>query len=203
VISNLDLQNEIISKIKPIISAWMDSDIYAISFFVYDKQDNPCEPTFTLGYNTERNYQKALAGSDGGVMPVDESEARWNYPWWPMNNFLLFGEGETAGIVKQWIMSMGLAYLTNEEFYDTGRSKKDFHVLLDEYSIISNEFIKVLICVVKQLHETGFIENKFGRKIPILIHEFECYDEIAIQNIEANGLPLVQDFVDFIGYRPE
>jgi len=202
-ISNLDLQNEVISKVEPIISAWADSDIYAISFFVYNKQDNPCEPTFTLGYNTERDYQKALAGSDGGVMPSDESEARWNYPWWSMNNFLLFGEGETAGIIKQWIISMGLTYLTNEEFYDTGRGKKEFHALSDKYSVIGDEFIKILICVVKELHETGFIENNFGRKIPILIHEFEYYDEIAIQNIEANGLPLVEEFVDFIGYRPE
>jgi len=202
-ISNLNLQDEIILRIKPIISAWTDSDIYAISFFVYDKQDNPCEPTFTLGYNTERDYTKALIGGEGGVMPVDELEARWNYAWWAINNFLVFGDGETAEIVKQWIIDMGFPHLTYEEFYDMERSKKDFESLSEKYGVINYEFIKVLICVVKRLHESKFTENTFSRKIPIIIHEFEYYDKIAKQNIEANGLQLVQGLIDFIGFNPE
>ena len=200
-ISDLDLQDEIISKIKPIISAWTDSDIYAISLFVYNKQDNPCEPTFTLGYNTERDYQKALTGN-GNIMPVDESEARWNYAWWAINNFLVFGDGETAKFVKQWIIDKGFPYLTYEEFFDTGRSKKGLISLIEKYDTIVDEFIKILICVVKRLHESEFTEYKFGRKIPIIIHEFEYYDDIAKQNIEANGLQLVQGLIDFIGYHP-
>jgi len=194
----LDLQNEIITRIKPIISAWVDDDIYAISFFVYDKDDNPCEPTFTLGYNTERDYQKALVGG-----AFDELEARWNYAWWAINNFLVFGEGETADLVRQWITDMGLPCLTYEEVFGMGRDSNTEALLAKVHDRLPNELIKVLICVIKQLHSSGFIKNKFGKEIPIIIHELEYYDEIAIQNIEANGLPLVQGLVDFIGYSPQ
>ena len=82
-------------------------------------------------------------------------------------------------------------------------SRKDFYIMLEKCSPIIDEFIKVLICVVKHLHESEFIFKKFGRKIPIIIHEFEYYDEIAIQNIKANGSQLVQGLIDFIGYHPE
>ena len=202
-ISDIDLQDEIISKVRPIISSWMDHDIYAISFYVYDKQDNPCEPTFTLGYNTERDYQKALTVGNDYVLPADESEARWNYAFWSMNNFLVFGDGETAEIVKQWIVDSGFPYLTHEDFFYKEMSDKEFDILCEKCETITRQFIKILICVVKRLHESEFIQDKLGRKIPIIIHELEYYDEIAEQNIEANGLQLVQEFIDFTEYPSE
>ena len=196
-ISDLDLQNGIISKVKPIISEWIEDEIYAISFFVYNKEDNPCEPTFTLGFNTERDYQNALVNG-----AVDEHEARWNYAWWAMNNYLVFGDGETAEIVKQWITSRGWPYFTSEEFFNIF-DDKNFEFKKELFEELPNVFAKILVDVVKHLHESEFIKNKFGKEIPIIIHEFEYYDEIAIQNIEANTLPLVQGLIDFIGYCPE
>ena len=35
------------------------------------------------------------------------------------------------------------------------------------------------------------------KELPILIHELEYYDEIAEQNIEANGEDLVSDFTNW------
>ena len=173
--NNINLQNEIISRIKPVISSWTDDDIYAVSLFVYDRDDNPCEPTFTLGFNTERFYEREVSRGFS-----DEEEARWNYACWLQNAELIFGEGDTEEIVKQWI------------------SGKD----IDEENPerITGEFVSVLVEAVKELHKSGFIKEKFGKAIPVIIHELEYYDKIAVQNIEANTLPLVQGLADFCGY---
>ena len=39
---------------------WTDEDIYAVSLFVYNENDNPCKPTMTLGYNTEMQVKAFL-----------------------------------------------------------------------------------------------------------------------------------------------
>ncbi len=36
-------------------------------------------------------------------------------------------------------------------------------------------------------HASGLLKDKFGREIPILIHEPEYYGKIARQNIERDG----------------
>ena len=194
---DVNFQKEIIAKIKPIISSWTEDDIYAISFFVDDEADNPCEPTFTLGYNTEREYNSALNSA------YDELEARWNYAFWQQNEELVFGVGNTSEIVKQWILDKGLPYLTYDEMFQGDPIKNYSNIFDKRFEKITIEFVNVLINVVKELHETEFIKNKFGKEIPIIIHELEYYPQIAIQNIEANTLPLVQGLSEFCGYCPE
>ena len=39
------------------------------------------------------------------------------------------------------------------------------------------------------------LRDKFGKELPILIHELEYYEKIAQQNIESNGETLDRDFV--------
>ena len=43
--------------------------------------------------------------------------------------------------------------------------------------------------VAKRLQQEGFLEKKFGKKIPILIHglEYAWYDIEATQNANING----------------
>lgn len=52
------------------IMEWDEKDIYAISLFVYDLNDNPCRPTVTLGYNTESQVVAETPNA------WDENEAR-------------------------------------------------------------------------------------------------------------------------------
>ena len=189
-VCSIVLKNEIISRIKPIIASWNNvSDIYAISLYVSDKYDNPCEPTFTLGYNTESNYKNSISVASSPL------EARWNYAFWLQNSELVFGEEETAEIVKNWILSLNLPYFTYHEMFKTNMSDNVPDI---EFEKITCEFVSVLISVVKELHETGFIKCAFSKNVPIIIHELEYYDKIGQQNIEANGRFLVQELIDFI-----
>jgi len=173
---------------KAVIETWTDTDIYAVSFYVEDYCDNPCEPTVKLGYNTERQYISAVEKAS------DKEEARWNFAYWLQNSEFVYGENETKGNVADWIIGNEMPY-----FPCVGYS---FNIPnnVDDASLskITSEFVKVLVDIVKELRKTRFIKKKFGKHIPIIIHELEYYEQIAEQNIVANSLPVVRDFVKWI-----
>ena len=174
------------NKLKEAIVQWEKHGIYAISLFVYDTCDNPCEPTVTLGYNTEENFCQQI------VRASDEIEAKWNYAFWLQNEEYSFGIGDTQEIVKKWIVQKGFRYYTYEEMFDSDQEPD-----AETYEGITEAFVRELIAVVKDLHKSGFIKNQFGKDIPVLIHELEYYDRIAEQNMEANPSEAVKDFVKF------
>ena len=195
-ISNVDLQSEMISKIKPFITSIDDNEIYALSFEL-GIDGNPCELDLTVCYNTERDYQNELTSGYNLLA----HEARWDCAYWPREDTISFGSHKNIDSVKQWIADMGLPYLIYEEFFDTEMSDSDFNIRIDKYSVIEVEFMKMVVSVIKHLHESGFIRNKFGKDIPLIIyvHGDGCdVDELIMHNIEANTLPLVQEFIDFL-----
>ena len=57
----------------------------------------------------------------------------------------------------------------------------------------------VLVEVVQELHSSGFIQEQFGKEIPVIIHELEYYDEIAQQNQRANPPETIEEFLEFCG----
>ncbi len=167
------------------VNTWEDSDIYVISLFVYDECDNPCKPTVTLGYNTENQVQSEL--NDG--FATDEDEARWNYAFWLQNQFFVFGKDETAETVKNWVIKNGFPYYENVSCVD--------EETIEKTSEITKSFVSMLVDIVREIHKQGILTQKFGKKLPIIIHELEYYDEIAEQNIKANGENLVKDFAEW------
>lgn len=178
---------ELIKKmILASIDSWTDDDIYAISLFVYDDNDNPCKPTVTLGYNTERQVQEAL---NFGF--AEEDEARWNYAFWLQNSAFVFGTDETAEAVKNWVSNNGFEYIDDDdaayEKYQDGCE-------------ITQVFVNLLVEIVREIHEEKVLTGKFGKELPVLIHELEYYDEIAEQNIRANSEELVSEFAEWCRY---
>lgn len=180
------MKHTLLEQIKEKMETWDKSDIYAVSLFVYDMDDNPCVPVVTLGYNTVEQFQKEIPNADG------EQEAKWNYAFWLQNEELSFGEGETQPLVREWIENSGYSYFTYEEMFGAGESPEE-----SMYEDITEAFIEVLIEVVRELHESGFIKEQFGKEIPVLIHELEYYEEIAEQNLRANPAETVEEFVEF------
>lgn len=69
----MGLYQKIYEDLKPVIEGWEDDDIYAISFFVYDLDDDPDMPTVTIGYNTLSHWEASIEKAS------DEAEAKWNY----------------------------------------------------------------------------------------------------------------------------
>nr|WP_300821575.1 hypothetical protein [uncultured Acetatifactor sp.] len=151
------------------ISEWQEDDIYAISLYVFNEEDDPCRPVAVFGYNTERQVQKSITEA------ADEQEARWNYAFWLQNHEMCLGRDETAEDIRKWI--------TELEW--------------EGEDAISFKFVNLLVAVVQGIHASGLLKEKFGREIPVLIHELEYHEKISQQNIEANGEALDRDFVSF------
>lgn len=169
------------------IENWCADYIYVISLYVSDQNDNPCRPTVTFGYNTEGQVKTTTKDA------FDEQEARWNYAFWLQNSYFCFGNGNTEKYIIEWLESNDLPN------YDDDDEAWDDDDTYDEVEIVTEKFVEELVQIVKEIHESGILTKKFGKEIPIIIHELEYYEEIAKQNVEANGLAGIEDFVDFCG----
>ena len=165
------MKEKLQALIEQTISSWKEEDIYAISLYVCDEEDNPYRPTVTLGYNTERQVDESLQEAS------NEQETRWNYAFWIQNQELCWGLGDSAEEVKNW--------LSEQDLWDKDEDE------------VTTAFVEMLVDIVKDIHASGLLQQKFGKEIPVLIHELEYYDEIARQNILANGEELVSDFTAF------
>ena len=139
-----------------------------------------------MGYNTTANVSHEVKQG------AEEQEAKWNYAFWLQNQELVFGVDETQQMVKDWIEKSGFCYYSSDELFG-GETEPDE----ESYEGITEAFVQVLVEIVQELHSSGFIQKQFGREIPVLIHELEYYDEIAEQNIKANSIELVEEFVAF------
>jgi hypothetical protein len=160
------LQTKIIAALEKTPSGEAP-DVYAISFFVYDDDDDPRQPTVTVGYNTETQVAKVLANVH------DEDEARWNYASWLQNDLAHLGsyadpDGKT--VVEAWVDGLG------------------------EVEDVTEAFVEVLIAISQSLHVEGVVTRIFGRPIPVIIHELEYYPATAEQTKRANPDGLARDF---------
>jgi len=158
------------------------SDIYVISFFVYDEADDPRRPTVTVGYNTESDVTRSAKDD-----PFPTDEARWNYAFWRQNELALIcgssADPVGAQLREEWERSEGLWYELAEgepaAFNERGEP-------------LTKAFVTLLEGVVRRLHSDD-LDRIFGRSLAVLIHELEYHDEIAAQNLRANPPGIVPD----------
>lgn len=134
----------------------------------------------------------ARAVNPAAAFPAEEHEARWNYAFWRQNELaLVCGSGtdaEGARLREAWAREEGLWY----ELADGEDPAFD-----ERGEPLTRAFVSLLERVVARLH-AGDIEAVFGRRLPVLIHELEYYDEIAEQNLRANPSGVVPD--DFVAW---
>ena len=170
--------------------------IYALSFFIYDEDDDPRRPTLTFGYNTLDRWAECTPVANSNVAwPVasDSSEAKWNYAFWLQNEVCVIGAAGTEGALlrHEWIQSLGLAYSDDEE-------TKDIERCMRLGGQITEQFVALCVRVSMALHDGGSITGKFGRSLPIIVHELEYYDQIAEQTRRANPLGLTSEFEEWV-----
>ncbi len=180
----IDLQAYLEQKTRNIISAWEEDDIYAISFFVYaneafEYKEYTNITEFSVGYNTERDCN----GAD------KLSEERWNYAFWNQDATPIieaYDGNEGMNILFDWYAENGIENIGYEDYgaaYDEnmryiGKGPVGYYELLSE-----------IITVAKKLQESGFIKNRFGAPIPIIIHDLEYpwYIIEATKKANPNG----------------
>lgn len=172
-------------------------DIYVLSLHVFDLDDDPRRPVIQLGYNTNAQVRASTPSDDPGPgcpFASNAKEARWNFAFWLQNELLFIGEpGTTAGnLLEEQLKTEQLWYSDEDIVTDEAHTYE-----LDPQ--ITARFITMLVRVVQELHATGSIAERFGRPIPVLVHELEYHDAIARQNAVANPDGLTADFAAWIG----
>jgi hypothetical protein len=155
-------------------------NIYAVSFWMQDRDDDPRSPTVTVGFNTEVQVRTALAEASS------EIEARWNYAYWLQNCLAIVCDPETDpvgyGLLPYWITHDLGAWFEDDDFSDGATVKGES---------ITASFASLLVRVTKRLHGEGVIEATFGRSLPVLIHGLEYDGSDAARNHEANPVGVV------------
>jgi hypothetical protein len=183
-------------RIKSVISNFDDNilqDIYAISFFKSNQDDDPRHPLLTVGYNTISRWTECTPKpGQEAEWPIasDREEAKWNFAFWLQNEELVIG-GQNYDPVSDWVK--GLSY-----YYTDEQEEKDFDKTFLLGEEIQKKFINIIIEHAKKLHESGVIIEKFGRQVPIIIHELE-YHEIPVNwTKQANPEGLTIEFEDWV-----
>jgi hypothetical protein len=175
------------------------SQIYALSFFIYDDEDGILLPTVTLGYNTEAQYKLSIPQAS------DDAEARWNYAFWLQNELAVVGriDDKTSEDLRlNWMATLGvgmsiaeLDHFINEADHGSKKAQKLFDKL---YENVQTEFMTMCIRISQRLHKEGYIKKVFGRELPILLHDYEYYDETIEQTAAANPPGLADEFCEWI-----
>jgi hypothetical protein len=160
----------------------LTSDIYALSFWKYNVDDDPRRPQVAVGYNTVSQWRKESNESN-------EDEAKWNFAFWLQNEEILIGDD--AHGYTEWIKSLP-SYYTDEE------AKEDYDTSRELGRMIQGEFMMGIIKIVQRLHQEGVIAGKFDKTVPVIIHELEYYDVPLKWTIEANPKNSAREFENWV-----
>ncbi len=154
--------NETFNNLRETISNFdkeITDEIYVISFWKSNINDDLRQPTVIIGFNTLTNFK------DNIDQASDEHEAKWNFAFWLQNEELIIGDNDST--CEAWIKQLEFYYTDEEENFDR---------ILELGSKIEEKFMDIIIQLSQKLHSDGIILNKFGKEIPIIIHELEYYD---------------------------
>jgi hypothetical protein len=165
-------------------------DIYAISFLIDNEDDDPRQPTLTIGYNTEAQARRSIQDAS------DQAEARWNYAFWIQNQLVVVGDltSDPAGATarQDWISELGL-------WYDEPAAPADWITTVGPLAAqIEAHFNQACWQLARTLHETGVVERSLGRPVPVIVHELEYYEGIARRTELANPPGLADDFTAWV-----
>ncbi len=178
----INISEELYLKVKSIMDAWCDDDIYAISFFVYSNESYEYKgftnlSSFSISYNTEEDCE--------GAGQYDEE--RWNYAFWRQNETPIIDPdepNELMDLLFDWYQENGISNIgeEDEDCYDEHCN------YIGKGPVGHYELLTLVSEVAKRLQQEDFVEKKFGKKLPIIIHglEYAWYDIEATQNANTH-----------------
>ncbi|MEU6444080.1 hypothetical protein [Streptomyces sp. NPDC047046] len=165
-------------------------DIYALSFLIDNEDDDPRQPTLTIGHNTETQARRSIQDAS------DQAEARWNYAFWLQNELTVAGDltSDPAGAAarQKWISDLGLWYAEPADLADRDS------LIGPLAAQIEAAFTHTCCRLARTLHTTGVIERSVGRTVPVIIHELEYYEASARQTEAGNPPGLAEEFTSWV-----
>lgn len=156
------MEEMLYQKVRRTMSDWDEEDIYAVSFFVYSNEvysyREYCNvSSFAISYNTESDCN--------GAGP--HSEERWNYAFWRQDETVIIEPADDSpemGMLFDWYRENGIENIGEE-------TSLDF-----DGPVGFPELVNLVAKVARRLQSEGFLKEKFGRPIPIIIHDLDYTD---------------------------
>lgn len=179
----INITEKIYSKVESVMETWSESDIYAISFFVYSNESYEYKnfknvSSFAISYNTESDCE--------GADIYDEE--RWNYAFWRQDENPIIDPvepNELTNLLFEWYKENGINNIgkEDEDCYDEDCN------YIGKGPVGHYELLQIVSEVAEKLQQESFVEKHFGKKIPIIIHglEYAWYDIEATQRANKNG----------------
>ncbi len=184
----IPMEDILYQRVKTLMTSWNEEGIYAVSFFVYSNEaytyedyDNVTE--FHISYNAECDCPGAER----------DSEERWNYAFWRQDELPVIDTAEPNEETHQlfaWYKEQGITNIGDEPE--------------DAYCPVGyEELLELVANVARRLQEEGFLREKFGRAIPIIIHGYE-YGPLTIEATQyANPNGEAEDFLAWADWEWE
>lgn len=178
-----DIKKILKDRITEIINGWVAEDIYAVSFLIYANEAYSYRKFsnithFAVSYNTESFCEDA-----------DQlSEERWNYAFWEQDEMpVIDGDEETPETEKlfAWYKENGI---TNIGYEDPDCYDSSFRYI-GKGPVGQYELLQIAAQIAKELQDEGILKQKFGRRMPIIIHglEYAWHDIEATKKGNPNG----------------
>lgn len=176
-----NLEQVLYDRVRNVMLTWDEEDIYAVSFFIYSNEmfrfrDYDNVSTFAVSYNTEADCEGA------GI----HSEERWNYAFWRQNEHPIIEADDNCPemqLLFDWYREQGIENI-GEETGDWENGPVGY-----------KELVKLAAKVARRFQDEGFLMQKFGKPIPIIIHDLE-YCECTLKATEfANPKGEAADFL--------
>jgi hypothetical protein len=198
------LDQYIFQKFAASIDTWSQADVYDVyaTTIWTDFYSRWCW-TAHLGYNTERNYRQNIdrASSSG--------EAKLNYPLW----FQASSPGEARWNYAFWLHEDRATVSVFADDYDDYAAESIWTREADYIAAHLNElnnpnlqknirmpykdFVEACVRAGRALHDSGIIQAKLGKLVPVLMLELEYYDPIIERTRHANPSGVAQEFIDW------
>ena len=107
---------------------------------------------------------------------------RWNFANWTDNRFRALDEEP----LTEWLDSQG---------YDLEEDDDD----------LTQRIYDLAVLAVAELHREKFTEQRFGKKVPFIIEDFEYNQQTAIRAVKANGEKALfdQEFYSACGFEDD
>lgn len=176
----IDLEQILYDRVKKVMSNWAEEGIYAVSFFVYSNEcytyGEFCNvPIFEISYSVESDCE--------GAGP--RSEERWNYAFWRQDTTPIIdlepSNSETK-LLFDWFEEQGIG--------DPGEENED-----EDGPVGFLALVDVVGKVARRFQEEGFLKEKFGYAIPILVHDLEYVPSVLAATAYANINGEAEDFL--------
>ena len=180
----MEIKEVLLRKVRNIMEGWEDHGIYAVSFWVDFNEDNTFRGVsnvseWMVSCNREEDCE------DAG--PLDEEH--WNYAFWNQEEepvITASDDDPEMALLFDWYHQQGLTHIGSEsedgdydeEMNYVGKGPEGHYQLL----MLAAE-------VARRLQEEGFLEKRFHKKIPIIVHglEYAWYDLEATKLANPHG----------------